>query len=114
MGRNREKPSFLRLYQLIVLMAWVVAFWFLLQHLAGRPIISKFLRPDYWWLVEVGTAILVFFVMALVYCDPAQGGRRCKLEECQNGPLQSVSGTVKAKIAERAPATKNCWLTIGS
>jgi len=59
-----------------VLLAWIVAFWFLLQHLGGSPILGKFLRPDYWWLVEVGTAILVFFVMAMVYNDPPHGGRR--------------------------------------
>jgi putative membrane protein len=72
---NRDKPSFFRLFQLIVVLAWILAFWVLLQ-IEGGPLLGKFLRPEYWWLVELGTAILVFFLMSLVYCTPHNRGRR--------------------------------------
>ncbi|MBI5252138.1 MAG: TIGR03943 family protein [Desulfomonile tiedjei] len=76
MDSNRNKASFARLLQLIVLVPWIAAFWVLLQRMGGKPLLGKFLRPDYWWLVEAGTAILVIFLISLVYCNPRGGGRR--------------------------------------
>gem|GEM_PF-2937790 len=75
MDSNRDKPSFFRLFQLIVVLAWILAFWVLLQ-IEGGPLLGKFLRPEYWWLVELGTAILLFFLMSLLYCTPHNRGRR--------------------------------------
>ncbi len=76
MDSRPVKLSCSRLYQLFVLPAWIGAFWYLLQHIGGSPLLGKFLRPDYWWLVNVGTAILILFVISLVYCDPSNRGRR--------------------------------------
>lgn len=76
MHTNRETASFSHLFQLIVLVAWIAAFCLLLQGMGGKHLIAKFLRPDYWWLVEVGAGILVVFVIARVYCDPHSHGNR--------------------------------------
>jgi putative membrane protein len=73
---DSSKASFSRLFQIIVLLAWIAAFWFLLQRIGGNPALGKFLRPDYWWLVEAGAAILVIFLISLVYCNPHNHGRR--------------------------------------
>lgn len=73
---NRERASFFRLFQLIVVLAWILAFWFLCASIGGAPVLGKFLRPDYWWIVEMGTAILVLFLISLVWCDPHNRGRR--------------------------------------
>jgi putative membrane protein len=61
---------------LIVLVAWIAAFCLLLQGVGGMYLIAKFLRPDYWWLVEIGAAILIIFVIANVYCDPHNRGKK--------------------------------------
>ncbi|MGO9119392.1 MAG: TIGR03943 family putative permease subunit [Desulfomonilaceae bacterium] len=75
MDSDRSKPSLFRLFQLIVVLAWILSFWFLMR-IEGGPLLGKFLRADYWWLVELGIAILVFFMVALVYCGPHDRGRR--------------------------------------
>jgi putative membrane protein len=73
---DQNRPSFYRLLQLMVALAWIVAFWLLLLGPWGTPLLGKFLRPDYWWLVEIGTAILMSFVLSLVYCAPHNRGTR--------------------------------------
>jgi uncharacterized repeat protein (TIGR03943 family) len=112
---NKERPSFQRLYQLVVVLAWIVAFWFLLQELGGNPILGKFLRPDYWWLVEMGTAILVFFVMALVYCDPPHGGRRGISLLCQMGimilPLVYLPTAAVSQLSPDAVKKRSFFLS---
>lgn len=76
MHHDRETPSFFRLWQLIVVVAWVVGLWFLCARIDGTPFLNKFLRPDYAWIVHMGVAILVLFLISLVYCDPHRRGRR--------------------------------------
>jgi putative membrane protein len=73
---NREKASFFRLFQLIVVLAWILGLWFLCADVGGDPLLAKFLRPDYWWIVEMGVGILILFLISLVYCDPHNRGRR--------------------------------------
>jgi putative membrane protein len=73
---NRETTSFSRLFQLTVVLAWIVGLWCLCTSVGGAPPLEKFLRPDYAWIVHMGAAILVLFLIALVYCDPHHGGRR--------------------------------------
>ena len=76
MDGNRNKISFYRVLQSIVVLAWIAFFWFLFQRIWGSPLLGKFLRPDYWWLVGIGTAILVFFLISIDCRDPGNRGRR--------------------------------------
>ena len=71
-----NKISFYRVLQSIVVLAWIVFFWFLVQRIWGAPLLGKFLRPGYWWLVEMGTAILVFFLISIDCRDRGNRGRR--------------------------------------
>jgi uncharacterized repeat protein (TIGR03943 family) len=64
------------LFQSIVVVAWIAAFWFLVQRIWGPPLLGKFLRPDYWWLAEMGTAILVIFLISIDYRQSCHRGRR--------------------------------------
>jgi uncharacterized repeat protein (TIGR03943 family) len=69
-----------RLIQAIVVIAWIIAYWILIQRIDGTALLSKFLRPDYWWLIDVGTGILLFFLLSLVYGDSqCAGGHRIGL-----------------------------------
>ncbi len=76
MAGDREKASFFRLFQLIVVLAWILGLWFLCADVGEAPLLGKFLRPDYWWIVEMGVGILILFLISLVYCDPHNRGRR--------------------------------------
>lgn len=76
MAGDREKASFLRLFQLIVVLAWILGLWFLCADVGEDPLLGKFLRPDYWWIVEMGVGILILFLISLVYCNPHNRGRR--------------------------------------
>jgi putative membrane protein len=112
---NMRKPSFSRLYQLAVLLAWIVAFWCLFQHMSGSPLLGKFLHPDYWWLVEVGTAILIVFVISLVYCDPHDRGRRGVGLVLQMGimilPLLYLPMAFVAQIGPDAAKKRSFYMT---
>lgn len=115
MGVSKTRPSFTRLFQLVVLLAWIVAFWFLLQRLEGRPLLGKFLRPDYWWLVEMGTAVLVFFVMALVYGNPPHGGKRGIALICEVGimilPLLYLPTAAVSQLSPEALKKRSFYLS---
>ncbi|MFH0959774.1 MAG: TIGR03943 family protein [Pseudomonadota bacterium] len=74
MDGNLKSSSMSRFMLLIVLIAWIAAFWILIQRIEGTPLISKLLRQDYWWLVDVGTGILLLFLLSLVYLDPHCAG----------------------------------------
>lgn len=73
---SQERGSCFRLFQLIVLLAWITGFWLLGASFGGTPLLGKFLRPDYWWIVKMGTTVLVLFLIALVVCEPHDRGRR--------------------------------------
>jgi uncharacterized repeat protein (TIGR03943 family) len=61
---------------LTVIVAWIAGFCLLCASIGSAPLLDKFLRPDYAWIVHVGVGILVLFVVALVYCEPHNRGRR--------------------------------------
>src|SRR5208283_5230857 len=71
---DRKRISFHRVLQSIVVLAWIVAFWFLFR-IEGGPLLGKFLRADYWWLAELGTTILVIFLLSLAYYPRHDCGR---------------------------------------
>jgi putative membrane protein len=73
---DQEKVSFSRLFQLIEVVMWLTAFWVLRQQIKGPPMLAKFLRPDYWWLVDMGAGILVLFLITLIYHDSHSRGRQ--------------------------------------
>lgn len=80
MDSKRNWPSINRSMQAIVVIAWIIAYWILVQRIDGTPLLSKLLRPDYWWLIDVGTGILLFFLLSLVYGDSqCAGGHRIGL-----------------------------------
>lgn len=76
MANEQERVSFFRLLELIVVVMWLVAFWVLRQEVRGAPMLAKFLRPDYWRLVDMGIGILILFLITLIYHDPHSRGRR--------------------------------------
>lgn len=75
MDGDRNRISFHRVLQSIVVLAWIVAFWFLFR-IEGGPLLGKFLRADYWWLAELGTTILLIFLLSLAYHPGHDYGRR--------------------------------------
>ncbi len=77
MDGNRDgSSSFSWFMAVVVLVWWIFAFWYLLRSNAGEPVLGQFLRPEYWWLVEVGAAILVLFLVAVFLCADFSTGRR--------------------------------------
>ncbi len=77
MDADRNRGSSLSWFMaVVVLVWWIFAFWFLLRSTTAGPLLGKFLRPGYWWLVEVGTAILVLFLIAVFFSDDFSTGRR--------------------------------------
>ena len=74
MDGNLNSSSMSRFMLLIVLIAGIAAFWILIQRIEGTPLISRLLRQEYWWLVAVGTGILLLFLLSLVYPDPHCAG----------------------------------------
>ncbi|MGC8604504.1 MAG: TIGR03943 family putative permease subunit [Desulfomonilaceae bacterium] len=70
MASERDWLSTSRLMKAIVVIAWIIAYWLLMWRIDGAPLLGKFLRPDYWWLTDVGTGILLFFLLSLVYLEP--------------------------------------------
>ena len=79
MDGNLNSSSMSRFMLLIVLIAWIAAFWILIQRIEGTPLISRLLRQEYWWLVDVGTGILLLFLLSLVYLDPRAGPHGIRL-----------------------------------
>jgi len=71
-----RKPSFENLLRLVVVLVWIIAFWTLVQRVDSVPLAARFLSPGYWWLPQLGAAILVLFFIALVYCEPIRTPRR--------------------------------------
>jgi putative membrane protein len=112
---DQNRVSFYRLLQLIVALAWIVAFWILLQGLWGTPLLGKFLRPDYWWLVEIGTAVLMFFVLSLVYCAPHNRGTRGLGLLLQMGimilPLLYLPTAAVSKLSHEAVKKRSIYAT---
>ncbi len=115
MHANRETASFSHLFQLIVLVAWIAAFCLLLQGMGGMSLIAKFLRPDYWWLVEIGAAILVIFVIANVYCDPHNRGKKGVTLLVQIGilmlPLLYLPQAVMSELSPQALEKRSIDMT---
>jgi putative membrane protein len=63
---NRDRvPFFSVLLLVLVITWWIVAFWFLLRSTPNGPLIGRFLRPNYWWLVQTGIGVLALFLLSL-------------------------------------------------
>jgi len=75
MDSRHARPSLANLAQTMVVLAWVIVFWGLLLRLGGVPLAAKFLSPNYWWLIDMGIAVLGLFLLSLVYCDPPHTSR---------------------------------------
>jgi putative membrane protein len=95
-----------RFVLVIVLIAWIAAFWILIQRIEGTPLISKLLRPDYWWLLDVGTGILLLFLLSLVYLDPHCAGPHGIRLTLQAGimilPLLYIPSAVTSRLSPDA------------
>ncbi len=117
MASDRNKMSSYRILQVIVALAWIVAFWFLVQRIWGPPPLGKFLHPDYWWLVEMGAAILVLFVISLAYFDPHRSGRRGLGLVLQVGimllPLLYLPIAVSAQLSPEAARKRSLYAASG-
>ncbi|MFH1114160.1 MAG: TIGR03943 family protein [Pseudomonadota bacterium] len=105
------------MFQLLVVLAWINSFLLLCGGFGGTPLLGKFLRPDYWWIVKMGTGILVLFLFALVYCDPHNRGRRGIGLFLQMGimivPLLYLPTAVSSELSPEA-ARKRSFPTAGS
>ncbi len=74
MAGNPHDATVPRVFKLLVLMAWIGVFWGLMTSVSGAPPISRFLSPDYWWLIKLGTAILIIYCLATYYIIPPHMG----------------------------------------
>jgi uncharacterized repeat protein (TIGR03943 family) len=77
---NHQKPSFYPLLVLVLVLTWwIVAFFFLLRSTPDGPLIGRLLRPDYWWLVGMGTGVLILFLVSFFsrqrHSQPGRGVR---------------------------------------
>ncbi len=71
-----HRPSFSNLFRMCVTLVWILVFWVLSVRLGGVPLLAKFLHPSYWWMIDLGTGILVCFLISLAYCKPDPNPRR--------------------------------------
>lgn len=56
-----------RAMRVLVSMVWLVALVWLLGGEGSAPRLARFLRPDFWWLVVSGAAILGLFLLAALF-----------------------------------------------
>jgi len=69
-----ERKWFLRpgILQATVVIAWLAAFVWLGHGSGGDPLLGRFIRSDYWWLVYTAIGILIAFAISLVVRPPRQ------------------------------------------
>lgn len=65
MHSNTNRASFFSLLMLVLVLTWwIVAFCFLLRSTPEGPLVGRLIRPDYWWLVGMGAAVLILFLLS--------------------------------------------------
>ncbi len=72
-----SEPSRIRrtgILQSAVVIAWMVAFGWLALGSGDDPLLGRFIRSDYWWLVYAGIGILVALAASLVVRPPRHTG----------------------------------------
>ena len=80
-----ERKGFLgpRILQATVVIAWLVAFVWLGRDSGGDPLLGRFIRSNYWWLVYTAIGILIAFGASLTIRPPHHSGSnrsRCLLQ----------------------------------
>ncbi len=60
--------------QAAVVIAWIAAFGWLALGSGDNPLLGRFIRSDYWWLVYSGIGILVALAASLVVRPPRWNG----------------------------------------
>ncbi len=63
-----------RIFKMVVLISWLMAFWLLLTNIGDSPLIAKFLNPRYWVLVKVGVSIILIYLLVTYYDIPHDMG----------------------------------------
>ncbi len=73
---HSERKRVLRpgLLQATVVIAWMAAFGWLALGWGDGPLLGRFIRSDYWWLVYTGIGILIALGTSLVVRPPRQTG----------------------------------------
>ena len=71
-----ERKGVLRptILQATVVIAWMAAFGWLARGSGDDPLLGRFIRSDYWWLVYTGIGILIALAASLVVRPPRQSG----------------------------------------
>ena len=71
-----ERKGVLRpvILQATVVIAWMAAFGWLARGSGDDPLLGRFIRSDYWWLVYTGIGILMALAASLVARPPRQNG----------------------------------------
>ena len=84
-----ERKGFLgpRILQASVVIAWLVAFVWLGRDSGGDPLLGRFIRSNYWWLVYTAIGILIAFAASLMVRPPHQSGSNRTRSLVQTGIL---------------------------
>lgn len=72
MHYERKGLPWLAALQVTVLIAWIVSFLWLARDNGDAPLLGRFIRSDYWWLVYAATGILIALVASMVVHQPHQ------------------------------------------
>ncbi len=74
---HSERKRVLRpvLLQATVVIAWMAAFGWLALGQGDGPLLGRFIRSDYWWLVYTGIGILIALGASLVVRPPRHSGQ---------------------------------------
>jgi putative membrane protein len=74
---HSERKRVLRpgLLQATVVIAWMAAFGWLVRGQGDGPLLGRFIRSDYWWLVYTGIGILIALGASLVVRPPRHTGQ---------------------------------------
>ncbi len=75
MHYERKGFPWLAALQETVLIAWIVGFLWLARDTGDAPLLGRFIRSDYWWLVYTATGILIALVASIVVNQPHQHGQ---------------------------------------
>ena len=72
MQNERKGPLRPGILQATVVIWWLAAFMWLCRGPGGDPLLGRFIRSDYWWLVYTAIGILIAFAASLVVRPPQQ------------------------------------------
>lgn len=67
---NDSAQEMPRVFKLLVLMAWIGTFVGLITNLSGAPPVAQLLSPDFWWLLKMGTGVLLVYFFGTYHTAP--------------------------------------------